>query len=396
MAKLDALINLVGEFIIAKNTVSSLKKQLKHSSHEIFHELHTVSGMMEHLTDELQRTVMAIRMVPVSILFNKMGRVIRDMTKENGKEIHFVTMDNDTELDKNVIELINDPLVHIIRNAGDHGIESPEERLRAGKTRYGTISLGATYNGDSVIITIDDDGKGIDPVKLKTKALTNGIISQTEFDLMTEEQAIDLIFAPGLSTADTVSSISGRGVGMDVVRTNIQRLGGIINVRTELLKGTTLSIKLPLTLAIVENILFKVKDYVLAFPLHAVIETVSVKPEEILYCNKNKSIKVRDAIIGVESVAHLLCLTEDDTFFESACDETEEGMPVIIVQIGIQKFGLAVDELLGKEQMIIKPLQGELSLVKGYAGTSILEDGKIVLILDPLDLLYGVSKEFSA
>ncbi|MCD6459823.1 chemotaxis protein CheA [bacterium] len=392
-SKLDILMNLIGELIINRNRFGSISKRLEldYNLPTISKDLKQATYMIGRISDDLQSTIMEARMIPVGIVFNKMPRLVRDLAKTKGKEISLNIVGEDTELDKSVIEQIGDPLVHLIRNSADHGLESTEERIKAGKSKVGNIYLRALHQGNSVIIEVEDDGAGIHADKIKKIALKKGVINETEYETMNEDNAINLIFAPGFSTVEQVSNISGRGVGMDVVRDNISKLNGRINVKTEVGKGTKFSLILPLTLAIVDTIMVRVEANIFAIPLSAVSETVKINKNEIKYLKKRKSINLRNTVIGIENLSDVigidkLKLSSGD--IQDAQNTNEEDiLSMVIINCGTKSVGLIVDELLDKQEVVIKPLVDFLACIRGISGASILGDGSIVLIVEPAELI---------
>lgn len=382
--KLDKLMNLIGELIINRNRFVTISKKVEsdYNLPDLSKELKAGTYMIQRISDDLQTTIMSARMVPVGTVFNKFPRMVRDLAKSKQKEIVLHIAGEETELDKTIIEQIGDPLVHLIRNSADHGLEMPEDRIKCGKTREGNVYLRASHEGNSVVIEIEDDGNGIDPEKLKKKALEKGLITQSDYNTMTDDVAINLIFAPGFSTAEQISNISGRGVEMDVVRDNINKLNGRIHVDTKIGKGTKFSLILPLTMAIVETIMVRIQSNVFALPLQYVAETVQVKPDSIKYLNKRKSINLRDKVIGVEDLADIL----DIKRVKDLGNEEEEYLSVVIINADGKRIGFIVDELLDKQEVVIKPLIDYLACIKGISGATILGDGSVILILDPNEL----------
>ncbi len=383
--KLDKLMNLIGELIINRNRFSSITKKVEvdYNLPDLSKELKAGTYMIQRISDDLQATIMSARMVPVGTVFNKFPRMVRDLAKAKQKEIILHIHGEETELDKTIIEQIGDPLVHLIRNSADHGLETPDERKKSGKTAEGNIFLRASHEGNNVVIEIEDDGRGIDPAKLKKKALEKGLISQADYTSMSDDAAINLIFAPGFSTAEQVSNISGRGVGMDVVRDNINKLNGRIQVETNLGKGSKFSLILPLTMAIVETIMVRIHSNVFAIPLQYVGETVQVKPENIKYLNKRKSINLRDKVVGIEDLADIL----DIKRMNIVDGNNEELISVVILNADGKRIGFIVDELLEKQEVVIKPLIDYLACIKGISGATILGDGSVILILEPNELV---------
>ena len=373
--RLDELMNLVGELVQAKNRLIRIRQEVmgQYEGDTVEKLVDNISNM-DFITSELQMAVMKTRLLPIGKVFNKYPRMVRTLAKESNKEIDLVISCEETELDKSIIELIGDPLVHLLRNSADHGIEPPEERERLGKPRTGTIYLSAYQEGDNIIIEIEDDGRGMDAQKIANKAIEKGLIDEATLRTMSQSEIINLIFLPGFSTAEKVSNISGRGVGMDVVRSNIQKLNGTIEVTTELGKGSKIKIKLPLTLAIVTALLVVVADEIYSVPITSVLETIKISKKEIKTINGKEVLNLRDIVLPLVRLS--------DVFDVPNADRDKDSFYVVIVGIGDKKMGLVVDELLGREEIVIKSLSEYLGNIKGIAGASTLGDGKVSLILD--------------
>ncbi|MEI6289654.1 MAG: chemotaxis protein CheA, partial [Chloroflexota bacterium] len=344
-------------------------------------EIENLSESVTHLgriTDQLQEEVMRIRMLPVGSVFNKFPRMVRDMAQKVGKQIDVIIRGEDTEMDRSMIEEINDPLIHLVRNSVDHGIESPQARIAAGKPERGTLTLTARHEQGRIILTVEDDGGGIDPQKLKASALQKGLITPEEAASLTEEQSIDLMFMAGLSTAQKITDISGRGVGLDIVNTNIQRVNGSIDVQTQLGFGTQFQIILPLTLAIVPSLLVNVNHATFAIPLVMITETLRIEKSDI------KSVYRRPVTLLRGNVLSLLHLT--DIFAFEKNDEEKKYIFAVVVQSGKQKVGLIVDKLLGEEEVVVKSLGSFIGDIPGVSSAAILGDGKVALIVDVFGL----------
>jgi len=380
--KLDALMNLVGELTITKNTFAHITKRVRGDgfSDEILQELESGVFSINRISDELQTNVMNMRMVPVRMVFSRFPRLVRDLTRKNGKKIRLVVYGEDTGLDKGIAEDLTDPLVHIMRNCADHGIETPDTRRAAGKDETGTITLRAAHEGNSIVIEIADDGGGIDPNKVKRKAIEKGIITPDEAERLAEPELIKLICRPGFSTAEQVTDVSGRGVGMDVVHTNISKLKGAINITSEVGKGTMIRIELPLTLVIVEALLVGAGGQDFAVPLDAVDETICVTREQIRQLQGREAFLLRGETIGLVHLTDLLHLQN-----KGNGQRTE--LPVAILSAGGERVGVIIDELYDQEEIVIKPLDKCLASIKGLGGASIMGDGRIIMILDPMELI---------
>lgn len=372
--RLDQLINLVGEMV----TVQAHLSQVSMAGGDP--TFIAISEEVERLTNELRDTALNIRMLPIGSTFSKFKRLVRDLSNELGKEIEMETFGAETELDKTVIEKLNDPLVHIIRNSIDHGIEMPEERRAAGKTSHGTVYLGAEHSGDSVLITIRDDGGGLDRERIRAKAVERGLLSATAE--LSDREIYAQIFAPGFSTAAKVTSVSGRGVGMDVVKRGIEGLRGSISVDSVRGSGTTITLKIPLTLAIIDSLLVKIGKDHYVLPLAAVEECVELTRDDIKNSHGRNLANVRGAIIPYIPLRQHFCIT----------DQRPEIEQIVIADIHGSKVGFVVDHVVGEHQTVIKSLGKMYRDVKGVSGATILGDGTVALILDMGVLLQSVEK----
>lgn len=374
--RLDALMNLVGELITDRNRLikihSHLDQELK--GNENINILAEAVVHIGRITDQLQEEVMHIRMLPVANVFKKFPRMVRDMAQKTGKDIDLVIRGQETELDRSVIEEINDPLIHLIRNSVDHGIELPEKRKETGKGTRGTIILSARHDQGRIVITVEDDGAGIDAAKLKAASVKKGLITQAEVDLMSPEKVIDLIFQSGLSTAEKVSDISGRGVGMDIVRSNIERLNGSILVETSPGKGSQFQIILPLTLAIVPTLLVKVENSIFAIPLVTVVETQRLRDQEFQTINGKQVVVLRDKILPLIKLSNVFDLGENN--------KTSNYSYIVVVRTSKQEFGIVVEQLLGEEEVVVKSFGSLIGEITGVSSAAILGDGQIALIVD--------------
>lgn len=376
VSRLETLMNLSGELVLSRNRLIQLGNSLENKveDKEVYNHLVEALTQIDFVTSEIQTAVMKMRMVPVGKLFQKAQRIVRDLSKELGKNINLILKGEDTEIDKNIVEELNDPLVHMIRNSCDHGVESPDKRELNGKSATGTITLAAEQHGNHIVISITDDGAGLDANKLKAKAVEKGLMTQLEADALTEAEAYKIIFLPGFSTAAKVTGVSGRGVGMDVVRTNIEKLRGFIDIESELGKGSSFSIKLPLTLAIIQGLLIKVENEIYAIPLSSVEEVVSIDTKSVKTLNNREVIKIRDNVYPIIRLNQTLnCATKSESL---------ENKNVVLVAVGYDKIGLVVDNLLGQEEIVIKSMGPFMGNIKGLAGATITGDGKVIMILD--------------
>ncbi|NPA12837.1 MAG: chemotaxis protein CheA [Aquificae bacterium] len=376
--RVEVLMNLVGELVLDRNRIVKLASGLETSceSTDIIEELlDSITGMSRTVSD-LQDAVMKLRMQPVKKIFSKFPRIVRDLAKKLNKKVNLVLEGEDTEIDRSILDKLEDPLIHLVRNAIDHGIEPPEERIKAGKPEVGTVKLSAFQEGDRIIIAIEDDGRGIDVEKIKRKAVEKGIISPEQAENMTEKEAYELLFMPGFSTADQVSDVSGRGVGMDVVASTIHALRGTIEVESEPGKGTKFIMKLPLTVAIIRTLMVGANQRIFAIPLYSVVEIVRYEPENVKQIGQFKSFMLRDEVYLLFSLNEL---------FE--IPDTDEKQFIVIVKVGEKNIAIAVEELFGEEEIVIKPLGKLLENVQGIAGATITGDGKVVLIVDTNSLI---------
>ena len=379
--RLDHLMNLIGELVLAKNRLIKINDDVeeRYEGEEFLEELNQVVSIVSLVTTDLQIAVMKTRMLPIGKVFNKFPRMIRDLSRELNKKIDLELGGEDTELDKSIVEEIGDPLVHIIRNSCDHGVEMPEERIAKGKDETGTIGLKAYNEGNQIVIQIDDDGKGLDTDMLKNKSVEKGIITEKEADNMSDKEAFGLIFKPGFSTAAAVTSVSGRGVGMDVVKTNIEKLNGMIDIDSELGVGTSMKLKIPLTLAIIQALLVGVQEEHYAIPLASVLETVRISKDEIYTVEGRSVMRLRDEVL---SLVHIGDIFEVERILDSS-----EHAYVVVLGLGTSKLGLIVDTLVGQEEIVIKSLGDYLKGIEGVAGATIRGDGGVTLIVDVVALM---------
>ncbi len=392
--RLDHLMNLIGELIINRNRYTLIARSLEDSSEkvDISHVAQSLSETtyaMARISDDLQDTIMKVRMVPVSSVFSRFPRLVRDLSRKSGKEVDLIMEGEETELDKSVVEVIGDPLVHLIRNSVDHGIEPEDVRIAAGKPPKGKVTLRAFHKGNSVAIEIEDDGKGIDPVKMREIAVRKGLITTEEAAQLDDREAIELIFAPGFSSADQITDISGRGVGMDVVRTNIKNLKGSVSTYSEIGKGTRFTLSLPLTLAIIDALMVNVSGQMYAIPLDAVSETTKIEAQRLTDVKGRKAVTLRGEVLGIVEMAEMLGLPR-------ASDPLPDVLSVVVIHDNDRRLGLVVDRLLERQEIVIKPLGAYLGDLKGISGATIMGDGSVILILDPHEIyLMATSKASS-
>lgn len=385
--KVDSLINLVGELVITQSMLGQMGSASDSINEENISHLREGLVQLEQNTRELQDSVMRIRMLPISFTFNRLPRMVRDISLQLGKQVQLELSGENTELDKTVMEKISDPMVHLIRNALDHGIEMPEVRKAAGKPELGTIALNAFHQGGSIVIEMTDDGGGIDTERLLAKARGNGLVGESE--LLTQDQKLELLFAPGLSTSEQVSDLSGRGVGMDVVRRNIQELNGSVEVSTEIGKGSKFRIRLPLTLAILDGQLVTVADQTYIFPLVSISESLQIDGARVNNLAGGSDVySLREEYIPILRLDRLFGLRQGDAVLD--------GSLLVVIESEGQKIGVVVDELLAQQQVVIKSLEDNYIRVLGVSGATILGDGNVAMILDAVGLSSLAGKDIAA
>jgi two-component system chemotaxis sensor kinase CheA len=375
--KLDVLMNLVSELIIAKNGLVSVSNQEDgKASMQSFNEQ---IEYLERITTNLHESVMKVRMVPIESVVNRFPRMIRDLSKKLGKEMELVMTGEDTELDRTVIDEIGDPLMHMLRNSADHGLEPTIERLKLGKPQVGTIKLNAYQDGNNVTIEVEDDGAGIDVEKVKATAIKKGHITEEQADQLSEKEAIDLLFRPAFSTAEKISDVSGRGVGLDVVKSKIEGLGGDVEVTTKLGEGTKFTVRLPLTLAIIQALMVEVRNEKYAIPLNSIVTIEDVLVSDIKYVQQKEVINLRGTVIPIVRLDEMLDC--------SPREEEPENLVVVIVKKGDKQTGLVIDNLLGQQEIVIKPLGKYINIHRMISGATILGDGEVALIIDSNSLV---------
>jgi len=386
--RLDHLMNLIGELVLGKNRLLKIYDDVeeRYEGEKFLEELNQVVSSVSLVTTDLQIAVMKTRMLPIAKVFNKFPRMVRDLSRELKKSIELKITGEETELDKSIVEEIGDPLVHIIRNSCDHGVEEKEIRIKAGKKEVGTIELKAYHEGNNIVVEIVDDGKGLDPEILKAKSLEKGLVTEREADMMSDKEALTLIFKPGFSTATTVTSVSGRGVGMDVVKTNIEKLNGLIDIDSELGKGTVIKLKIPLTLAIIQALLVGVQEEYYAIPLASVLETVRIELDEIYTIEGKNVLRLRDEVLSLVRLS--------DIFGVESVYENNEHAYVVVIGLAESKLGIIVDSLVGQEEIVIKSMGDYLKGINGIAGATIRGDGRVTLIVDVAALM-GLAKNIN-
>ncbi len=374
--RLDDMMNLVSELVLGRNRLMQISKYFEETyENEVMSKnLLEVSNSFDVLTSDMHSSVLKVRMMTINKVFSKYPRMVRDLTKGTGKEVDLHITGEDTELDKTIIEYINDPLVHLIRNAIDHGIEDPSTRFKKGKVPKGKVDLRAYHEGNDIIIEIEDDGKGLDSEKIKAKALKNKLLTESELERISESDLFNLVFEPGFSTADKITDISGRGVGMDVVKTNIEKLKGVIEIKSAKDKGTSIKLKLPLTLEILQALLIETSGELFAIPLTSIMEILLIKKDDVRTVRQKEAINIRDSILNIIRLEKIFSLNEEEnnTDYEH----------VVVLGNAQQRLGLVVSKLIGKEEIVIKPIHGFTQATKCIAGATIMGNGHVSLVID--------------
>ncbi|EKK0586154.1 response regulator [Campylobacter upsaliensis] len=374
--RLDHLMNLIGELVLGKNRLLKIYDDVeeRYEGEKFLEELNQVVSQLSIITTDVQLAVMKTRMQPIAKVFNKFPRVVRDLSRELGKQIELEITGEETELDKSIVEEIGDPIMHMIRNSCDHGVEDPATRKANGKPERGVVQLKAYNEGNHIVVEITDDGKGLDAAGLKMKALEKNLITEKEAEQMTEKEAFALIFKPGFSTAAKVTNVSGRGVGMDVVKTNIEKLNGVIEIDSELGKGSTFKLKIPLTLAIIQSLLVGTQEEFYAIPLASVLETVRVPIDNIYTIEGKNVLRLREEVLSLVRLS--------DVFGVKQVLESGDQTYVVIIGVAESKLGIIVDTLVGQEEIVIKSMGDYLQNIQGIAGATIRGDGRVTLIID--------------
>ena len=373
-SRLDEIMNMVGELVLVRNRISTLESSFENE------EMAKAVNNLRVVTGDLQTAVMKTRMQPIKKVFGRFPRVVRDIARSLKKDIDLELRGEETDLDKNLVEALADPLVHLVRNAVDHGVEMPDVREAAGKPRQGKVVLSAAQEGDHILLTIADDGAGMNPETLRRKAVEKGMMDEDTAARLTESECFSLIFSPGFSMKQEISDISGRGVGMDVVKTSISKLNGVIDIQSEVGVGTTLSIKVPLTLAIMPTLMVMLGEQIFAFPLVNVNEIFHLDLSKTNVVDGQQTIMVRNKALPLFYLSKWLTKGRTD-------GKKPEIEHVVIVNVGTQRVGFVVDVLLGQEEVVIKPLGALLQGTHGFAGATITGDGRIALILDFPELM---------
>lgn len=379
--KVDLLMKLIGEMVVAKNSLPFLARRAEqvYSSRDMGREIKDQYAVIDRITQEMQSAIMQVRMLPVAQMFQRFPRLVRDLARKLGKSIELVLEGEDTEADKNIIEMLGDPLLHIVRNSIDHGIEAPEDRAAAGKPETATVRLKAYQEGDTVVIEISDDGRGIDPEKVKAKAVDKGLIDEDRAAAMSDHEAVQLVFAAGFSTAEQVTDLSGRGVGMDVVRTVIDKAGGYVTLSSKLGEGTVVNLHLPLSMAVTRVMMVETAGRLFGVPMDVIVETVRLSKGRIRTFKNAETFVLREAIVPLVRLRELLCIREATWI--------EEEEAVLVVKVGSLVAGIIVDQFKEGIDIILKPFDGVLAGIPGYAGSALLGDGQVLLVLNLKELL---------
>ncbi|WP_317362197.1 chemotaxis protein CheW [Campylobacter helveticus] len=384
--RLDHLMNLIGELVLGKNRLLKIYDDVeeRYEGEKFLEELNQVVSQLSIITTDVQLAVMKTRMQPIAKVFNKFPRVVRDLSRELGKQIELEITGEETELDKSIVEEIGDPIMHMIRNSCDHGVEDPATRKANGKPERGVVQLKAYNEGNHIVVEITDDGKGLDANELKIKAIEKNLITEKEAGQMTDKEAFTLIFKPGFSTAAKVTNVSGRGVGMDVVKTNIEKLNGVIEIDSELGKGSSFKLKIPLTLAIIQSLLVGTQEEFYAIPLASVLETVRVPIDNIYTIEGKNVLRLREEVLSLVRLS--------DVFGVKQVLESGDQTYVVIIGVAESKLGIIVDTLVGQEEIVIKSMGDYLQNIQGIAGATIRGDGRVTLIID-VGAMMDIAKE---
>lgn len=383
--RLDSVVNMIGELVLGRNALmqSCTMLQAAHAGDKSIEQLGRAASQINFITGELHMAIMKMRMLPVGNVFNKFPRVVRDLSRDLHKKIDLVIVGEETELDKSVLEIISDPLVHLIRNAIDHGIEAPEERRKLGKPEKGIIRLSSYREGNNIVIEVTDDGRGMNLNSIKIKALEKNLVTPEELGKLTKKEILSFIFQPGFSTAKKTTNISGRGVGMDVVRNNVEKLRGTIDIGGEEGRGSMITIRLPLTLAIVQGLLTGSGRDIFVIPLTSVIEAVAIDHSDIRYINQKPVVRLHDSILPIVELT--------DVLYGRRPQRTGR-IKIVVVGLAEKRLGLIVDSLIGQEEVVIRSLGNYLSQTPGVAGATIMGDGRVRLVIDLPGLFERVAK----
>jgi two-component system chemotaxis sensor kinase CheA len=381
--KIDRLMDLIGEMVVAKNSLPYLAQRAEDvfGQRELSREIKAQYAVINRIAEDMQHAIMQVRMLPVGTVFQRFGRLVRDISKKLGKEVQLVIEGEETEADKNVIEALADPLIHLLRNSLDHGIGTPEVRLRSGKAAQGTIRITARQEGDRVLIEIADDGAGVAPDKVRAKAVERGLIAADRASSLSDEDAVQLVFLPGFSTATEITDLSGRGVGMDVVRTAVERLNGTVELQSRVGLGTTVRLSLPLSMAVSHVMVVESAGRRFGVPMDLINETVRVHGEDIHHFKQSRTTVLRGRVVPLRPLNELLAI-------DAAPQLNSDGeYAVLVVRLAAGHVGLLVDQFHGASDIILKPLEGVLAGLTGFAGTALMGDGSVLMVLNPKELI---------
>jgi len=381
--KIDRLMNLIGEMVVAKNALPYLANRAEtvFGVRDLSREIKAQYAVINRVAEEMQDTIMQVRMMPVSFIFQRFPRMVRDISRKLGKEVELVLEGESTEADKNIIEALSDPLIHIVRNSLDHGLESPEVRVAAGKNATGKLLIRATQESDRVLIEIIDDGRGINPNVIKQKAYEKGLIDESALERLNDEEAVNLVFAAGFSTADVISDLSGRGVGMDVVRSAVERINGTVGIESEVGKGTRLYLSLPLSMAVTNVMIIESNEQIFGVPMDMVVETVRVPRAQLSSIKQKQTTVLRGRIVPLLSLNELLALPQ-----EQVPNENDE-FATLVVRVHGEHVGIVVDDFRETVDIILKPMSGILGGLGGFSGAALLGDGSVLMVLNPRELI---------
>ncbi len=381
--KIDRLMDLIGEMVVAKNALPYLaqRAETQFGQRELAREIKNQYAVINRIAEDMQHAIMQVRMLPVGTVFQRFGRLVRDLSKRLGKEVQLVIEGEDTEADKNVIESLADPLIHILRNSLDHGIELPADRVAAGKPAQGTLRVNARQEGDRVILDISDDGAGINTARVRAKAVERGLIPADRADGLSEAEAVQLIFLPGFSTTDSISDLSGRGVGMDVVRSAVERINGTVSLSSERGQGTRIRLTLPLSMAVTHVMMIRAAGCRFGVPMDLIVETVRVPAEDIHRFKQAQTVVLRGRVVPLRPLNQMLALEDPPRL------NAEGEHAVLVLRWGGEQIGLIVDEFDGTCDIILRPLEGVLGGLAGFAGSALMGDGSVLMILNPKELL---------
>jgi two-component system chemotaxis sensor kinase CheA len=382
-AKIDLLMNLIGEMVVSKNALPYLaaRAETVFGARELAREIKAQYVVINRIAEEMQDAIMQVRMMPVSFVFQRFPRLVRDTSRKLGKEVNLVLHGDDTEADKNIIESLGDPLVHIVRNSLDHGFEQPEVRRAAGKPAFGTLTISASQEADRVVIEISDDGKGIDPAVVKLKAYEKGLIEESALERLSDQEAVNLVFASGFSTADVVSDLSGRGVGMDAVRTAVEKVNGTVALQSEKGKGTRIRLSLPLSMAVTNVMIVESDGQVFGVPMDSVVETVRVPRLAVRTIKKSLATILRGRVVPLKSINTLLGLSA------APKPNDQDELAVLVVRLGTESVGLLVDDFHETADIILKPMTGVLAGLSTYSGSALMGDGSVLMVLNVKEML---------